>query len=167
MPLAVAGKHPREPGSGSFELLSHGSGSRVLGFSGLTSHGFKLLGSTGAPQSLDFSPGRRSWRIRSSRVQWVFVDRVARVMGFAMESSKIAIKPSDFGFGSPESPLEPPFVGSVHCSTGRGFRLPALSLLISRSISLYFPLNLPESLSLFSLLLSLSLTLNLSMCSGG
>jgi hypothetical protein len=98
-------------------------------------------------------------RIGSSRVQRVFVDRVARVMGFTMGSSEITIKPSDFGFGSPESPLEPPFVDSVHCTTGRGFWLPALS----RSLSLSFPLNLPESLSQLSLLLGLSLTLNLSV----
>jgi hypothetical protein len=86
-----------------------------------------------------------------------------RVMGFAMGSSKIAIKLSDFDFGSSESPLEPPFVGSVHCSMGRGFRLLAPGSLF-QSLSLSFPLNLPESLSQLSLFLGLSLTLNLSVC---
>jgi hypothetical protein len=35
-----------------------------------------------------------------------------------MACQKSPFKPLGFGFASPESPLEPPFVSSVHCSTG-------------------------------------------------
>jgi hypothetical protein len=89
----------------------------------------------------------RVW-LTGPRTARVLPSRVKRVAGHGTWAP-----PKIVGFGSPE----PQFVGSVHCSTGRGFRLPALSLSISRFLSLSFPLNLPESLSQLSLLLSISL----------
>jgi hypothetical protein len=58
-----------------------------------------------------------------------------------------------------KSPLEPPFVGSVHCTMGRGFRLPSLA----RSLGLSVSVSLSQtSLSLFLSLHLSSLPLSIS-----
>jgi hypothetical protein len=134
---------------------SHESQSWVLGFSGLTGRGFKLLDSAGAPPSSDFSPSRRSWRIGSSRV-----------VGHRFYGFRVLSLPGHIWFtGSPKiaSPASSGLVGATHRRIG--LHLPQLSrshlsLSISRlshlsvlsrshlSISL-----LPQSLRLSSVLL--------------
>jgi hypothetical protein len=54
--------------------------------------------------------------------------------GFVGFRRKSTFKPSGFSFASPESPLEPLFVGFVHCSTG--FAHGSLHLCVSLSQSL-------------------------------
>jgi hypothetical protein len=96
---------------------SHGSRSRVLGFSGLTGRGFKLLDSAGAPPSPDFSPSRRSWRIGSSRV-----------VGHGFYGFRVLSLPGHLWFtGSPEiaSPASSSLVGATHRRIG--LHLPQLS----------------------------------------
>jgi hypothetical protein len=62
-PLKIAGKTRLQAvGFNGSRVASHGFSS-LSGFSGLTGHGFKLLGSAGAPQSPDSGSGCRSWRI--------------------------------------------------------------------------------------------------------
>jgi hypothetical protein len=149
----VAENRFEEPGLLLGSGGSHGSRSRVLGFSGLTGRGFKLLDSAGAPPSPDFSPSRRSWRIGSSRV-----------VGHGFYGFRVLSLPGHLWFtGSPEiaSPASSGLIGATHRRIG--LHLPQLSrshLSQHLSVSLYLTLSvsLPPSISR-----SLSLSLILSL----
>jgi hypothetical protein len=96
--------------SGQAGCGSHGSRSWVLGFSGLTGRGFKLLDPAGAPPSPDFRPSRRSWRIGSSRV-----------VGHGFYKFRVLSLPGHLWFtGSPEiaSPASSGLDGATHRRIG-------------------------------------------------
>lgn len=118
------------------------------------------------PQSLKMDSGRRNTSLqavgfRGSRVLGCG-SHGFELSGLGFRSSKIAIKLSDFGFGSPESLLEPPFIGFVHCTIGCGFRLSTLSQTLGLSASLSLSISL--NLSLSSPSYSVSLSLSISLC---
>jgi hypothetical protein len=146
----IVGKHTWRIGS------PHGfSGSRVTGF-GL--HEFRTHAGHDSPETATGTVGFQLWPpimgSRVSRVRWVSTH------GFELTGrgsswfrswvpSEIAIKQSDFGFGSPESPLDRR--SSALCTSRRvvGFGS-RLSLDLSVSLSLSISLNLTPTVSQLS-----------------
>jgi hypothetical protein len=144
--------------TGSFSSLagcgSHGSRSRVLGFSGLKGRGFKLLDSSGAPPSPNFSPSSRSWRIGFSRV-----------VGHEFYWFRVLSLPGHLWFtGSQEiaSPASSGLVGATHRRIG--LHLPQLSRSHLSHISRLSHLSVLSRSHLSISLLPQSLRLSLSYC---